>query len=131
MIRLTLILTLFASTIQADTIVTPDAFQTMSQGKTLYFNAAGQAFGTEQYFSDRRSLWRPASGTCDFGYWYPKDQQICFVYESWPEPICWIFLNRNGTYFARQSDDRDGLDEIELIASDHEPLNCPGPKTGS
>ncbi len=131
MIRASLALVLLASASHADSIVSPEAFQTLSQGKTLHFNSFGQAFGSEQYFSDRKSLWKPANGDCDFGYWFPQDQQICFAYESWPDPICWYFIERNGGYFARQSDDPDGLSEIELVASDSEPLNCPGPRTGS
>ena len=131
MIRVALLATLLTHAAQAEGIVTPEAFQSLSQGKTLHFNFAGQHFGSEQYFNDRKSLWKPAQGDCDYGYWFPKDQQICFAYESWPDPICWLFVERSGTYFARQTDNPDGVDEIELVARDDQPLNCPGPRTGS
>ncbi len=131
MIRASLVLILLATASPAETMLSPDAFQTLSQGKTLYFNLFGQAFGAEQYFRERKSLWQPATGDCEYGYWFPKDQQVCFAYESWPDPICWLFTERNGSYFARQADDPDGAGEIELVATDEKPLNCPGPRTGS
>jgi hypothetical protein len=116
----------------ADGVVAPEAFEAMSEGRTLYFSLDGEAFGAEQYFPGRRSLWRFADGTCDRGRWRAEGERICFVYERTPWPQCWIFLRRGEGYTASLV--QDGAEAglvLELSGSDTEPLACPGPDVGS
>ena len=47
------------------------------------------AFGVEHYRKNREVVWSRGDGTCLSGKWYPQNGDICFVYESDPQPKCW------------------------------------------
>ena len=72
--------------------MTPQAFEAASAGRTLHFSHLGQPFGSEQYLSGRRVLWRFADGGCQQGRWWDEGDQICFAYENGDGPQCWRFL---------------------------------------
>lgn len=118
----------------AATLVTPGEFETMSEGNTLYFDRDGVPFGAEQYFPDRRSLWRfDATGDCAEGSWRPQGDLICFAYDdATVGPECWRFL-RDGTGLraALVEDGSESGFALDLSHSDTRPLDCPGPDVGS
>lgn len=113
-------------------LVPPEAFQTMSEGRTLHFTLDGAQFGAEQFFPGRRSLWRFADGSCAPGRWEAQGPQICFLYDADPTPICWLF-RREGAEFAALLLDGGAETgfrlELDRVAED--PLPCPGPPVGS
>lgn len=113
-------------------LVAPEAFRTMAEGRTLHFTLDGAPFGAEQFFPGRRSLWRFADGSCAPGRWEARGPEICFVYETDPTPICWLFRQEGASFAAHLLD--GGAEtgfrlELERLADD--PLPCPGPNVGS
>ncbi|RMF34365.1 MAG: hypothetical protein D6754_15180 [Alphaproteobacteria bacterium] len=108
------------------------AFRALSEGYTLHFEQGGVHYGTEQYFRDRRSLWRPGgSDRCEEGRWYEENGAICFIYEDEIGPACWHVIRRDGDVYARSVNDPDGLAELHLYRRDRVPLNCKGPSVGT
>lgn len=131
LLALALIL-LAASAASAADVVTPEAFRSLSEGRTLYFKLDGEPYGAEQFFSDRRSLWRFSDGSCEAGRWEARDAEICFVYESDPTPICWLFREEGAGFAAHLVEDgaETGFNlDLDRVAP--EPLPCPGPRIGS
>jgi hypothetical protein len=121
-----------AAAAAAQAPVSPGAFETMSEGRTLHFTLDGLPFGAEQYFSGRRSLWRFADGTCDRGTWHAEGERICFVYDADPQPQCWRFLREGDRYSAALvGGEGEGDFVLELSHADHAPLPCPGPDLGT
>ena len=90
------LLALLASPAAAQGVLTPGAFEAMSEGRTLHFTRQGARYGAEQFFEGRRSLWRYADGTCTEGRWWDEGGAICFRYADEPAPQCWRFLPRSG-----------------------------------
>ena len=112
--------------------VTPEAFEAMSEGRTLHFFRDGAPFGDEQFFTGRRSLWRFADGTCEPGRWAAEGEQICFVYDSDPAPICWLFRSDGPRFLAELADESEAAGfTLELDRIVPEPLPCPAPDLGS
>lgn len=126
------ILLILAGPALAERLVTPDEFEALSTGKTLYFTQNGQPYGAERYFENRESAWQYADGTCVYGRWFEAGEAICFVYENASlRPQCWYFAERDGQYYARTVDTPAGsLSELLMSHEDTEPLECPGPDLG-
>ncbi len=132
--RPTIILWLAFATpaIAVDGLLEAEEFETLSEGRTLHFSQGGQPFGSEQYFSDRRSIWRTPDGACEFGRWTPRGETICFVYELTPETQCWRFSSFDGRIRANfVLDDVTDPEAVDLDRIDNAPLECPGPGEGS
>ncbi len=115
----------------AETVVTPDAFERMTEGRTLAFDRNGSHYGVERYLPGREVIWEYADKTCSFGHWFAAGTHICFVYDNAPTPQCWIFAERDGAFFARMSDlpPRDPS-EIRLTGDYDGPFECPAPNLG-
>ena len=112
--------------------VSPQAFEELSRGRTLHFTLGGQAFGSEQYFDGRRSLWRFADGTCQQGVWHAEGEEVCFVYESNPETQCWRFFRSGAGLSAERVEDGQSTGFVlDLGHSDGAPLPCAGPPVGA
>ncbi len=128
---LTLAIALFlALPALAEEIVTPQEFEALSTGKTLYFSREGQLFGVEQFYKRHRSTWQFADGNCDDGVWYADRGYICFQYTKKPEAQCWHFLKTDKGYSARAEGSPPESD-LFLESVDQEPLNCKGPDVGT
>ena len=113
-------------------LVSPDEFEAMSTNRTQYFERNGEFYGAEQFFSDRTSVWQYSDGSCTWGKWYEQGDQICFIYDANPNPQCWHFSERNGTFYARVAGLAEGdPSELRLSKVDDKPLNCPGPDIGA
>ena len=112
--------------------MTPEAFDAAATGRTLHFSLAGQPFGSEQYFSGRRVLWRFEDGSCQLGRWWPSGALICFAYDSGGGAQCWAFRPHPGGFSAAlvEGGAETGF-VLDLAGSDSVPLDCPGPGVGS
>jgi len=109
----------------AETIISPDAFEKLSTGKTLHFSLDGKPFGAEEFFEGRRSKWRFQDGTCEDGEWFAENDLICFNYEGGLETQCWHFLKTEDGYGARaEGAPIDDILKLERI--DEKPLLCSG-----
>lgn len=120
---------LFALPVQAQTLMSAEAFDAYTKGKTFYYGSAGQPYGAEEYLDDRRVRWSFLDGRCQEGEWYEQDGLICFVYDVTPEPQCWSFEQGSRGLIARFENDptQSELYEVEKSA---EPLLCLGPDVG-
>lgn len=127
---LTLLLILSGAPVGAQDIVSPGEFQSMSEGKTLYFTRDGQLFGIEQFYTRHRSTWQDANGECSDGVWQAEGNLICFYYENNPDKQCWQFLKTADGFAARAEGAAPDLD-LTLSKVDTKPLNCLGPQVGA
>jgi hypothetical protein len=113
----------------AETPLTGDEFDALTQGRTLFFYSDGQAYGAERYREGRRVTWTFLDGQCKEGRWYQDERFICFVYEDTPDPQCWTFFDA-GTGLRALFEDRDGATELYEAGEAEEPLFCVGPEVG-
>ena len=105
---ITLILSLCALPVSAQTALTAEQFEARVEGKTLDFGYNGETpYGLERYLPDRRVLWSWGDNTCEPGKWYENDGEICFVYEFDPTPQCWTYYDMDGRLMAVFMNDID------------------------
>jgi hypothetical protein len=120
-----------ASPALAERIVSAEEFDQMVTGRTFHFDRQGQAFGSEQYFDDKRVIWAFEGGSCQRGIWFENTAgEICFVYDGDPAPQCWDFLEMpSGALHARSV---GAPPEEDLVTRDitREALDCPLPDLG-
>ncbi len=122
------LLLLAAATAHGQTLVTPEVFEALSEGRTLHFALEGRPYGVEQYRAGRQTLWRLGDGACEIGRWYPQGDAICFTYVADPAPSCWRVLQTPEGY-AAEALEGGLLLKVERI--DTAPLPCAGPSVGS
>lgn len=116
--------------VQADAPMSAAEFDAYTLGKTLYFGSNGQEYGVEKYMENRRVRWSFLDGKCRDGQWYEDGGQICFVYDDYPDPQCWVFRrNPGGGLIARFEDDPEGT-ELYEARKDSKPMMCLGPEVG-
>lgn len=116
----------------AETLVPPEAFEVMAEGRTLHFTLDGLPFGSEQFLPGRRTIWRFADAECEYGVWRAEGDRICFSYRSIQGPVCWRFLQAADGFLAAQveGDAETGL-RLRMSGIETAPLACPGPRVGS
>ncbi len=114
----------------AETPITAEVFESHVTGKTLTYQQFDSLFGTEEYLEGRKVRWSTAPNECQYGSWYPQDDDICFVYEYDPTPACWTFWLRDGALVALSTNGIAGEELHEVDASD-QGLPCPGPDVGA
>jgi hypothetical protein len=124
-----LILCLPVAGFSADRPVSPSEFESIVTDKTLSYSIQGVEYGAEEYFGSRRVRWSYLDGECEDGEWYPKGEQVCFVYDALPSPQCWQFYLRDERLLARFENNPDATELYELDRRE-EPLMCLGPKVG-
>jgi len=115
---------------QAGGPMSADAFDAATRGKTILYGSAGQAYGAEEYLDDRRVRWSFLDGDCLEGRWYDDGARICFVYEDFPSPQCWLFHEGGGEMTAEFVDDGQVTGPLIALSASDEPLYCKGPKVG-
>jgi hypothetical protein len=126
--RLAVALLLLTTTASgAQTSMTPEEFETFSTGQTLDYWIGGVYWGSERHLEGRKTRDADAEGPCREGEWFPKGDQVCFVYEDAPGEHCWLFF-RDGTRVLAEVAGEDGL-STEVTLAD-QPLQCPGPDVG-
>jgi len=109
--------------------MSPEAFRSLTEGKTLYFSQEGRFYGAEQYLKNNRVRWQYPNGECTEGQWYGQGNQLCFQYEDVIGAQCWIMWDEGGQLLARHADDPADI-PIELDRKDELPLPCAGPDLG-
>ena len=114
----------------AETPLTAEAFEAHVLGKTVTYSRLGSIFGIEEYLTDRQVRWSVAPNLCQYGTWYPQDDDICFVYEGDPAPHCWTFWLRDGALVAQPADAGGSGFELKESAASTQGLACPGPDVG-
>ena len=126
------ILALLLAVPAAAQAITAGEFAAVAEGRTLHFTLGGLPFGSEQYLSGNRSLWRYEGGGCLEGTWWAKDGLICFRYEDDPGTQCWRFDRTPAGTAATlvQGGTQPGF-TLDLAGTDTRPLDCPGPDVGS
>jgi hypothetical protein len=112
----------------AETPMTGAEFEAYATGKTLTYAYGGQIFGTEEYLPGRKVRWAFTEDVCQFGKWYEKGTQICFLYENdLTDENCWEFFKTPSGIRALFMDGGTELSEVEQT---HDGLGCPGPDVG-
>lgn len=123
---------LFATTTASAEMLTGEAFDQLSRGTTMHFTANGFPYGSEQFFSDRRTVWRADDGRCVNGKWSYKAPEICFIYDDGSGPFCWMITLEAGTMqvTSANADEGEAPLVLELSGQDKQPIYCTGPLFG-
>lgn len=96
-----------------------DAFRALFEGKTLHLSADGLHYGSEYYQEGDKAIWIAAGQPCRSGYWYYRQDQICFQYED-DGPFCWRIFKSQDDFFAEST---DGF-QLRIYAIEDKPLSC-------
>ena len=114
--------------VMAETPMTGAEFDAYATGKTLTYAYGGMVFGTEEYLPGRKVRWAFTESECQFGRWYEKETQICFVYEQDMDENCWQFFD---TPTGLRAMFMDGGTELSEVEQTDKGLGCPGPDVGA
>lgn len=101
------------------------AFGAFAEGWTLHFrDEYGNYFGSEEFFADGRTIWKPAGGVCHEGLWAEDRDRICFLYET--NIACWRLYAKGADGIYAESADHDGppRTRLWLMRRDHSGLSC-------
>ncbi len=115
----------------AQTLTGPE-FDALSRGTTMHFSANGQYFGSEQFFSGQRTVWRADDGSCVNGKWTYEPPAICFVYDDGSGPFCWTVAQDGDNITVTSTNSIDGAPPLvlELSGQDTQQILCTGPLFG-
>ena len=127
-----LLVALFVATTPAlaETPLTAEAFDALTEGRTMTWAEFGQVYGVEQYLPDRRVRWTVLGDDCITGHWYAEGPAICFQYDDRPDPVCWIFTQDPTGLLARHTASPPDADPV-VIRETLEPMACFGPRVGA
>ena len=112
----------------AENRMTAEAFDAFATGRTLTYQQPDIVFGTEEYLPGRRVRWSDGTAGCYAGSWFPKDGEICFLYQGTTEPACWSFVQEGDRVSATSSDDAERL--VYDVVISKTALPCSGLKEG-
>ena len=112
--------------------LTGKEFDALSRGTTMHFTESGAFYGSEQFFSNRRTVWRAEDGRCVNGKWTYEAPAICFVYDDGSGPFCWKIQGdaQNLTVTSTRSQADAVPLVLELSRQDRQPVLCTGPLFG-
>jgi hypothetical protein len=127
---LALSLLLAAPQALAETPLSADAFDVLTQGRTMTWAEYGQVYGVEQYLPDRRVRWTVLGDDCITGHWYAEGPAICFQYDDRPDPACWTFTQGPTGLLARHTSGPAKAEPV-VIQETFEPMACFGPRVGA
>ncbi|MBJ2150514.1 hypothetical protein [Paracoccus sp. IB05] len=115
----------------ADTVtpMTAAEFNAYVEGKTLTWSQYGAIFGIEEYLPNRKVRWKTSPDECQYGSWFEREGQICFVYEYGVGEHCWTFWTEGEELRALSANGFEGS-ELTVINETPEPLACPAPDVG-
>ncbi len=122
-------LTIAATAARAEGPLTAEAFEALTQGRTMTWAEFGSVYGVEQYLSDRRVRWTVLGDDCKTGHWYGDGSAICFVYEDQPDPVCWEITEGDSGLSARHTSSSADRAPV-LIEDTNTPMACFGPEVG-
>lgn len=131
MFRIIVLTLLIAFPALAESRLSPEAFERLSTGRTLFFTQGGELFGAEEYHENRKVVWRFAGGQCVRGIWWAEDgDRICFNYHGSDLVQCWGFFEDDEGFFARSETAEDSSEDLRVADSTTLPLPCEGPDAG-
>jgi hypothetical protein len=123
-------LCLVASPALAEPPLSAQAFDALTQGRTMTWAEFGQVYGVEQYLPDRRVRWTVLGDDCISGHWYPEGPAICFQYDDRPDPVCWTVTEGPTGLLARHTASPTDTAPV-VIEETLEPMACFGPRVGA
>ena len=127
--RSLVLLAILASAAQAQSPMSPDAFDAWSTGKTLDYSVNGVILGSEAYFPNRTVRDADTGGPCLDGTWHAEGDAVCFVYPARDGTHCWLYWRNGDAVFAKPLDAAPE-DPAQLVTEAASPLTCPGPEVG-
>ena len=113
-----------------DPPLSAEAFDALTQGRTMTWSEFGQVYGVEQYLPGRRVRWTVLGDDCVTGHWYPEGSAICFLYEDRADPVCWDISAAGPGFRARLIGNPPEIAPV-VIEDTREPLACFGPEVGA
>lgn len=122
----TLIISSSATGLVAQTLITPDAFLDIADGKTLTFTdfASGALAGVEEYLRRDLSVWREPNGRCVYGDITVEGNQVCFLYLDAPnDKQCWWPFLAGDRLLVKFAELDGQVQEVTAITTDG--LACP------
>ena len=122
-------LSLGAGPTHAEPSLTAEAFDALTQGRTMTWAQFGQVYGVEQYLPDRRVRWTVLGDDCVTGHWYAQGPAICFLYEDRKDPVCWDVATADTGLLARLNGTAPDLEPV-VITETLAPFACFGPEVG-
>lgn len=128
--RAALALCLLALPAAADPLLTAEAFDTLTQGRTMSWSEFGSVYGVEEYLPDRQVRWTALGQDCKTGHWYPDGPAICFQYEDDALPDCWEITGSGTGLLARYTTSPPDTAPV-VVRETTETLACFGPKVGA
>ena len=120
---------LAAPVAQAETPLSAEAFDALTQGRTMTWAEFGQVYGVEHYLPDRRVRWTVLGDDCIAGHWYPDGPAICFLYDDRLDPVCWEITQGPTGLMARHTSTQPESAPV-VIEPTTEPMACFGPEVG-
>ncbi|MEM8577873.1 MAG: hypothetical protein AAGF60_08490 [Pseudomonadota bacterium] len=117
---------LFALPSYAQERMTPEAFLSAVDGKTIRFEDLNtrSTVGIERFLSPELSVWRGREGICVYGEITTPNGQVCFLYrELNTAPVCWYPFSRDGALFVLHAD-RIGSEIQRATEVDPSALQC-------
>jgi hypothetical protein len=128
--RAILLALLLATPAAAQQPLSAEAFDALTQGRTMAWAEFGQVYGVEQYLPGRRVRWTVLGEDCKLGHWYAEGTMICFQYEDDPEPDCWEITEGGAGLFARYASNPPEAEPV-VVTETTQPMACFGPRIGS
>jgi hypothetical protein len=116
--------------VRAETPMTADEFDALTQGRTMTWSEFGTVYGIEQYLPGRQVRWSPIGADCKLGHWYPDGPAICFQYEDDIDPDCWLIARSADGIIARYLTNPPETEPV-VVAETTEMPACLGPKIGA
>ncbi len=112
--------------------LTGKEFDALSRGTTMHFTNDGQFYGSEQFFSGQRTVWRANDGRCVNGKWTYEAPAICFIYDDGSGPFCWEIEGDVDNLTVTSTSSNDGQPPLVLTLSGQDKSNilCTGPLFG-
>lgn len=120
---------LLASPVLAEPPLSAEAFDALTQGRTLTWAEFGQVYGVEQYLPGRKVRWTVLGDDCQTGHWYAEAGAICFLYDGRTDPVCWEITAAGTTLHARLSGSPPDAAPV-ILEETTAPLACFGPEVG-
>jgi len=112
----------------AERPLSPSEFRDYAEGWTLQYQRDGKFWGSERYEPGGVVRWRFPDGRCVEGLWRPHGAQICFLYGSDAEVLCWRMLRDEQGLMARLlGDGPDAGMELRIIGRERASPLCGGP----
>ena len=114
----------------AEPPLTAEAFDALTQGRTMTWSEFGTVYGIEEYLPGRQVRWSPVGDDCKLGHWYADGPAICFQYEDDLDPDCWIMTRSATGLLARYTTKPPETAPVVVAVTDETPA-CTGPRIGA